>query len=162
MQYAQLEFSGKAHRIAGFQVPSLNGPQGVYGGVIFTRTDRRDIRSISDLKGKRFSAVDEESLGGWLCARRELHDARLKPERNFAKLRFAGTHDAVVQDVVSGTSDAGTIRSSQLETMAALGKVDLRSIRVIPPRASGQRLPLSALHAPLPRMALRRCQRYQR
>lgn len=133
VQYAQLEFSGKAHRIAGFQVPSLNGPQGVYGGVIFTRTDRRDIRSISDLKGKRFSAVDEESLGGWLCARRELHSARLKPERDFAKLRFAGTHDAVVRDVVSGTSDAGTIRSSQLETMAAQGKVDLRSIRVIPP-----------------------------
>jgi two-component system sensor histidine kinase TtrS len=133
VQYAQLEFDGKAHRITGFLVPSAGKPQGVYGGVIFTRADRQDIRRLSDLKGKRFSAVDAESLGGWLCARRELHAARLKPERDFVKLRFAGTHDAVLRDVLSGTSDAGTIRSSQLETMAGQGKVNLRSIRVIPP-----------------------------
>ena len=131
-QYSALEFTGKAYRIAGFLVPSSSGPQRVFGGIIFTRADRADIRSIDDLRGKKFAAVDSESLGGWLCALRELHAAHIDPSRNFTELRFLGTHDAVVESVLSGRSDAGTIRSSQLESMVAAGKTNLRSIRVIP------------------------------
>jgi signal transduction histidine kinase/ABC-type phosphate/phosphonate transport system substrate-binding protein len=131
-QYSVLEFTGKAYRIAGILVPSVSGPQRMYGGVIFTRSDRLGIRNISDLKGRTFSAVDSESLGGWLCARRELHAAHIDPFRDFADLRFAGTHDALIQNVLSGSSDAGTIRSSQFEKMAAEGKIDLRNFRVLP------------------------------
>jgi phosphate/phosphite/phosphonate ABC transporter binding protein len=131
-QYSVLEFTGKAYRIASFLVPSVFGPQRMYGGVIFTRAGRSDIKNISDLKGKRFAAVDSESLGGWLCVRRELQAARIDPDRDFAELRFSGTHDAVIKNVLSGSSDAGTIRSSQFEKMAAEGKVDLRKIRVLP------------------------------
>ena len=131
-QYSVLEFTGKAYRIAGFLVPSVLGPQRMYGGVIFTRAGRSDIRNITDLKGKRFAAVDSESLGGWLCVRRELQAARIDPYRDFAELRFLGSHDAVINNVLSGSSDAGTVRSSQFEKMAEEGKVDLRKIRVLP------------------------------
>lgn len=131
-QYSVLEFSGKAYRIATILVPSASGPQTKFGGVIFARADRRDIRNIADLKGKRFAAVDTESLGGWLCARRELHAAHIDPYRDFTRLEFSGTHDAVIKSVLSGACDAGTIRSSQFEKMAAEGKVDLQKIRVIP------------------------------
>ncbi|MDD2336747.1 MAG: PhnD/SsuA/transferrin family substrate-binding protein [Geobacteraceae bacterium] len=131
-QYSVLEFSGRAYRIATILIPSASGPQTKFGGVIFTRADRQDIRSIADLKGKRFAAVDTESLGGWLCARRELHAAHIDPYRDFANLEFSGTHDAVIKSVLSGASDAGTIRSSQFEKMAAEGKIDLQKIRVIP------------------------------
>jgi PAS domain S-box-containing protein len=131
-QYSVLEFTGKAYRIAGFLVPSVAGPQRIYGGVIFTRAYRRDIRRISDLKGKRFAAVDSESLGGWLCARRELQAAGIDPYRDFADLKFAGTHDAVIKSVLSGSCDAGTIRSSQFEMMAAEGKVNLGNFHVLP------------------------------
>ena len=139
-QYYTLEFTGNASRIACFMVPSPAGPQRIFGGVIFTRSDRGDIRKLSDLNGKRFAAVDPESLGGWLAARRELKAAGIDPYRDFAELRFAGTHDEVIRRVLAGVSDAGTIRSSQFEQMAAKGKVDLRNIRVITgpsPPASG-------------------------
>jgi PAS domain S-box-containing protein len=131
-QYSVLEFTGRAYRIATILIPSATGPQTKFGGVIFTRADRRDIRSIADLKGKRFAAVDTESLGGWLCARRELHAAQIDPYRDFVKLEFFGTHDAVIKSVLSGASDAGTIRSSQFEKMAADGKVNLQKLHVIP------------------------------
>jgi PAS domain S-box-containing protein len=131
-QYSMLEFAGKASRIAGFLVPSALGPQRMFGGVIFTRVNRPDIRNIADLKGKRFAAVDSESLGGWLCARRELKSAHIDPYSDLAKLRFSGNHDDVIKSVLSGASDAGTIRSSQFEKMAAEGKVDLRKFRVLP------------------------------
>ncbi len=130
-QYALLEFQGKAYRTAGFLVPSPIGPQRMFGGVIFTRADRRDITSISDLRGKKFTAVDSQSLGGWLCAERELRASGIDPYRDFAELRFAGTHDAVINRVLAGSSDAGTIRSSQFEAMAAKGKIDLSRFRVL-------------------------------
>ena len=131
-QYTVLEFTGKAHRITSFLVPSVLGPQRMFGGVIFTRSGRSDINKMTDLKGKRFAAVDSDSLGGWLCARRELQAAHIDPYRDFAELRFFGNHDAVIKKVLSGSSDAGTIRSSQLEKMAEQGKVDLQKIRVLP------------------------------
>ncbi len=147
-QYSVLEFTGKAYRIAGFLVPSVSGPQRMFGGVIFTRTGRSDINKITDLKGKRFAAVDSESLGGWLCARRELQAARIDPYRDFAELRFSGTHDEVIKNVLSGSSDAGTIRSSQFEKMAEEGKVDLRKIRVLPgPSDPSAGYPFPCLHA---------------
>jgi len=145
-QYAALEFAGRAYRIAGFLVPSESGPQRVFGGVVFTRADRTDMGSLRDLKGKKFAAVDSESLGGWLCALREMHAAGVDPWRDFRELRFLGTHDAVLKDVLSGRSDAGTVRSSQLEGMGATGKADLRRIRVLPgpyPRPSGYPFRLS-------------------
>jgi phosphate/phosphite/phosphonate ABC transporter binding protein len=131
-QYSVLEFTGRANRIATILIPSALGPQTKFGGVIFTRADRGDIRSIADIKGKKFAAVDTESLGGWLCARRELHAAHIDPYQDFAKLEFSGTHDAVIRSVLSGASDAGTIRSSQFEKMAAEATIDLQKIRVIP------------------------------
>ncbi len=36
-----------------------------FGGVVFCRADRSDIRTFGDLRRKRFVAVDERSFGGW-------------------------------------------------------------------------------------------------
>lgn len=38
--------------------------QTVFAGVIYARADRDDIRTLSDIEGKRVSAVSLTSLGG--------------------------------------------------------------------------------------------------
>ena len=103
-QYSVLEFFGRAYRIAGILIPSVSGPQTKFGGVIFTRSDRQDIRSIADLKGKRFAAVNTESLGGWLCARRERRP-RISTLTGISRSLIFGTHDAVIKSVLSGASE---------------------------------------------------------
>ncbi|MCK4303449.1 MAG: PAS domain S-box protein, partial [Candidatus Eisenbacteria sp.] len=102
-----------------------------YAGVIFRRADRDDIKCLDDLKGKTFMAVNEESLGGWLAAWRELKEAGIDPYRDFAELQFDDTHDFVVYTVRDGLVDAGTVRSDTLERMAAEGKIRLENFRVI-------------------------------
>lgn len=97
----------------------------VFGGVIFTRSDRHDIRSIADLKGKRFAATAEGSFGGWQTGWREMLRHRVNPETDFSQRRFIGTHDGVVLAVRDGLVDAGTVRTETLERMAAEGKIDL-------------------------------------
>jgi phosphate/phosphite/phosphonate ABC transporter binding protein len=94
-----------------------------FGGVIFRRADRSDIRTLGDLKGKTFMGVDESSLGGWQAAWGTLHDVGVDPHRDFRSLTFAGTHDAVVHAVLDGRADAGTVRTDILERMAAEGKI---------------------------------------
>ena len=131
--YALLEQRGLARRIATLQVPGEPSPQTHYGGVIFARADRADLRTMNDLRGARFAAVDVQSLGGWQAAWREIAEAGIDPSRDFAELKFLGTHDAVVQAVLSGSADAGTVRSTQLERMAREGRLDLERVQVLHP-----------------------------
>ena len=129
--YACLEKKGQVVRIATLQIAGEPFPHACFGGVIFTYAQRTDIQSLQDLKGKRFSAVDHHSLGGWNAALYELKKNGVNPHDDFKKLRFEGSHDAVVQAVLAGRSDAGTVRSTQLERMAKEGYINLSDIKVI-------------------------------
>ncbi|MCK4304637.1 MAG: PhnD/SsuA/transferrin family substrate-binding protein [Candidatus Eisenbacteria sp.] len=102
-----------------------------YGGVIFHRANRADIKCLEDLKGKSFMAVAEASFGGWRMAWRELKEAGIDVHRDFADLRFAATHDAVVYAVRDGLVDAGTVRTDILEEMEAEGKIRLQELASI-------------------------------
>jgi diguanylate cyclase (GGDEF)-like protein/PAS domain S-box-containing protein len=129
--YASLEFNGLAHRIATLQMPGENGPQPLFGGVIFTLAERDDINDLNDLQDKSFAAVDQNSMGGWHAAYREILAADIDPYKDFAAISFVGTHDAVATAVLGGDADAGTVRSSQLERMAREDLLDLKQIKVI-------------------------------
>jgi len=113
---------------------SLGSPSSRFGGVIFTRADRQDIRDIRDLNKRSFGAVDPNSFGGWQVAWRELLKHDVDPEKNLQALRFLGTHDNVVRAVLSGEIDAGTVRTETLEQMAAEGEIHLEDLYVLNPR----------------------------
>ncbi len=100
----------------------INGePSNIFGGVIFTRADRREINSLEDIRGKSLMAVDKTSLGGFQMAWKELEDIGINPYRDTAALRFGGTHDAVVRAVQRGDVAVGTVRTGILELMSEDG-----------------------------------------
>ena len=136
--YIELERSYGAGRIATLNNLSLGKPHTLYAGVILRRADRSDIEQLGDLKGKAFMAVEEESFGGWQMAWRELREHGIDPYRDFAELRFGGTHDAVVYAVRDGTVDAGTVRTDTLERMASEGKIRLEDFAVIHEHGGGE------------------------
>ncbi len=102
-----------------------------FGGVVFTRADRHDLRTLDDLAGRSFGAVSPSSLGGWQAAWHELRSHGIDPERRFARLEFFGTHDAVVLAVRDGRVAAGTARTGTLESMAREGSIDLADFYVL-------------------------------
>jgi len=102
-----------------------------FGGVIFSRADRNDIRQIGDLRKKTFAAVDASSFGGWHVGWRELKRQGIDPERDFKHFSFEHTHDAVVYAVRDRKVDAGTVRTDTLERMAAEGKVNLDDFYIL-------------------------------
>ncbi|GAG11102.1 unnamed protein product, partial [marine sediment metagenome] len=120
-----------ANRIATLKNLREGGVCRTYGGVIFRRGDRGDVEHLADLKQKMFMAVAPTSFGGWITAWRELKDVGIDPHRDFAELKFGGTHDAVVLAVRDGEVDAGTVRTDTLERMAAEGEIDIEKFKVI-------------------------------
>jgi two-component system cell cycle sensor histidine kinase/response regulator CckA len=132
--YVDLEALYGVSRIATLKNRGRTGGYTVFGGVILCRADRSDINDLFDLKGRSFMGVDENSLGGWRVAWRELKAHGIDPYRDFKSLQFGNTHDAVVYAVLNGTVDAGTVRTDTIERMAEVGRIDLDRLRVLNPQ----------------------------
>jgi PAS domain S-box-containing protein len=137
--YVNLEVQYRVSRIA-----TMNNRRGnnalynIFGGVIFSRRDRLDLKGLKDLKGQRFMAVDETSLGGFQMAWRELTASGINPYQDFSTLIFGGIHDEVVLAVLNRDVDAGTVRTDILERMAAAGTVRLDDFRIINPQTDSE------------------------
>lgn len=117
-------------------------PLTYFAGVIFTRADRMDIQTFSDLNDKKIASPSEESLGGYLMQRWELEKNNVIPKSYL----FTGMpHDKVVDEVLGGNADAGFVRSGVLEKLVQTGKITLGenpTIRVIEPHPITDGIPV--------------------
>lgn len=110
-------------------------PMTHFGAVIFTRADRTELRSLTDLRNRTFAASGKESFGGFEMAWSALQHAGLNPLTDFARLHWTGLpQDQVVLMVRDGLVDAGTVRTGVLERMADDGTIALAEFRLIEPR----------------------------
>ncbi|HOH47109.1 MAG TPA: PhnD/SsuA/transferrin family substrate-binding protein, partial [Candidatus Cloacimonadota bacterium] len=128
---AEIEYSYGASPLA-TMMENFNGRgYNQYAATIFCRADTKGIAKLTDLKGKRFAAVDPLSFAGWHMAQREFKEAGMDTPRDFSSVVFAGTHDNVVRAVLSNEAVAGVVRTSTLETMAARGEIRLSQFKII-------------------------------
>ena len=133
--YVELESHHGVSRIATLMNDRHGGPSTLFGAVIFTGVHNKDIRSLTDLKGKSFAAVDEAAFGGFQMAWRELKKVGVDPFTDFGDLRFMGfPQDEIVYAVRDGRVDAGTVRTDILEHMADQGLINLADFKVLSPR----------------------------
>lgn len=84
-----------------------------YRGIIVARKDS-GLKSIADLKGKRFAFVDPKSASGYVYPRAMLIEKGIDPESYFRETIFAGNHDKVIAAVLEGRMDAGAIYDGAL------------------------------------------------
>lgn len=130
--YVLLESKYGVTRIATINKGEIAGEKSQFGAVIIVRSDRRDIRNLSDLKGKSFSAVSRQAFGGFQMAWRELKSQGIDPFKDFSHLDFLGfPQDDIVSTVQKGITDAGTVRTGVLEQMASEGRIRLNEFRVL-------------------------------
>src|SRR5882724_11822551 len=79
-----------------------------YRGIIVARKDS-GLKTVNDLKGKRFAFVDPKSASGYVYPRAMLIEKGINPESFFKETIFAGSHDKVIAAVLEGRVDAGAI-----------------------------------------------------
>ncbi len=129
--YVNLEVLYRVSRIATLSNRRDGVPYNVFGGVIFTRSDQKEIKNLHDLRGRTFQAVDRTSLGGFQMAWLELAKKGINPSTDFKQLSFGGTHDKVVMAVRKGSVDAATVRTDILERMANDGVIKAGEFKIL-------------------------------
>ncbi|MFN8523650.1 MAG: phosphate/phosphite/phosphonate ABC transporter substrate-binding protein [Chloroflexota bacterium] len=90
-----------------------------YRGAIIARKDS-GIKSVEELKGKRFAWVDPASTSGYLMPRGVIQAKGLVPDVGFSQQIFAGGHDKVGLAVAQKQVDAGAMGK---DTFARLPQV---------------------------------------
>ncbi len=106
-----------------------------YGAVIFARADS-DIRTLSDLAGRSFAAVAPDAFGGYQMAAHTLLRNGIDPARDLGDRLYLGfPQRRIVEAVLDGAADFGTVRTGLLEAMAEAGEIDLGALRVLNPTA---------------------------
>jgi len=101
-----------------------------FGGVIFVKADS-PVKSLPDIKGKKFMCVKKTSFGGGQMAFRHMIEQGINPFREVSALLEGKKHDNVAFAVRNGEADAGTVRTDTLERMQAEGKLKMSDFRII-------------------------------
>jgi two-component system sensor histidine kinase TtrS len=129
--YVNLEVRYRISRLATMNNRRNGQPYNIFAGVIFTRSKHPSIKTLHDLRGKSFMAVDKTSLGGFQMAWHEFQQYNIDPYHDFSSLQFGGIHDHVVMSVIKGDVDAGTVRTDILERMVKAGKLKSQQFRIL-------------------------------
>ncbi len=107
--------------------------------VFLTQTDS-PIRSLQDLKGKRFALASRDSSHAAILPLYFLHQNGIHPDKDLTLLRFdtdvgkhgdTGTSEAeVVRAVSNREADAGALGKATWEAYVAAGRIDPQKLRI--------------------------------
>ena len=131
--YIHFEAEFSATRIATFLSSYQDKVLTQFSSVIFTRQDSA-IKALADLKGHTLAAVSEEAFGGFQLAQKALQDLNIEILVELDLQWYGFPHADVVNAVLTGKADAGTVRSGVLEKMSEQGLLDITQLRVLSPQ----------------------------
>lgn len=98
--------------------PVVNGKDSYLGYIIARKNS--GIHRVNDLKGKAFGYVDKNSASGYLFAKNIMAENNLFDE-DLSKTIFLGSHDKVIQAVLSGEVEAGSTYSEAFDLAVKQG-----------------------------------------
>lgn len=105
-----------------------------YGAVIFVRSDDVRTHTLSGLKDRSLAAVVPNAFGGFLIAAHTLMQNGVDPWRDLKAIKFLGfPQDRIVEAVMRGEADAGTVRTGVLESMIRDKRIRRSDIRLLNP-----------------------------
>lgn len=128
--YIELEV---AHGISRIATRQSDTP---VASAIIVRSERTDITTLGDLKGKRVAIVGSAAFGGYQVAWRELAAVGIDTERDMT-LEIEGLPmTGVIQAVLSNKVDAGIVRGCLVEQREREGALAKGAVRVLAPRST--------------------------
>jgi phosphonate transport system substrate-binding protein len=87
------------------------------------------IKTLSDLKGKRFAFGDINSTSGHMFPYLAMSEAGIDPDKDIT-FRYTGSHAATIKAVEAGAADAGATDETVFKQMTSDGKADPAKLRV--------------------------------
>ncbi len=93
-----------------------NKPTSTYRGLIVAQNNG-SMRSLSDLKGKRFGFTDKESTSGYFYPRILLKEAGIDPDKDFSQVFMLKKHPKIIGALLQNSIDAGAVYEGTYEEM---------------------------------------------
>jgi phosphonate transport system substrate-binding protein len=93
-------------------------------------TPKTGIKTLADLKGKKFSFTDPASTSGNLVPRYTLVNAGIDPDKDLQPT-YVGSHNLSLTAVLTGKVDAGAMASDTYDSMLKQGKFKASDIVII-------------------------------
>lgn len=115
-EYVEAARAGKVRIVAQVQIHGTAN----YRGIIIARQDS-GLKTLADLRGKRFAYVDRKSASGYVYPRSMLVDQGADPDHYFLSTLFLGDHAAVVNAVLNGAADAGAVYDGEIDRAKGQG-----------------------------------------
>lgn len=85
-----------------------------YAGAIVTRASG-PVKSLAELKGRRFAYVDRLSGSGFADANELLAQAGVQPLADFTQIAFTGSHGESLRGVLEGRYDAAAVLADRVD-----------------------------------------------
>jgi two-component system sensor histidine kinase/response regulator len=102
-----------------------------FGGVILVRTERSELQTLHDLKGRRIALIGRQSLGGYQAQAYELDKAGIHLPDDAQLIETGLPYEKVLQALLDGTVDAAFARSGILEAWQREGRIAPEALRVL-------------------------------
>lgn len=133
--YIAMEAEFGLSRIATLESVGVLSASKALGSVVLVRSERADLKELSDLAGKRVAAVAPDAFGGYLLAAQAMLHSGVDPETNLNGILFVGLPmSQVVEAVLEGKVDAGIVRACVPEQMVRDAQLQMADFRVLSPR----------------------------
>ncbi|MEO0685730.1 MAG: phosphate/phosphite/phosphonate ABC transporter substrate-binding protein, partial [Cyanobacteria bacterium J06649_11] len=101
-----------------------------YRGAIVVRVDS-NIKTLGQLKGKRFAFVNKSSTSGYLMPFTAFNKLDINPEKEFKKVIYPGTHAKALEALENGKVDAVATNIPYYLKQQNMGKLRPEECRVI-------------------------------
>jgi len=100
------------------------------GGVVITRSNRHDIRTLLDLRNRTIAFPGKKFLAGYQAQDYELKKVGINLPQDATLLKVKN-HDAVVESLLSNKAEVGFVRTGTIEEMISNHKLKRSDIFVI-------------------------------
>lgn len=92
---------------------------------------RKGIKSLKDLKGKKFAFVSPSSTSGFLMPLNGLQKQGINPTQDFSHIRYPGSHDKAETALATGEVDAIADDKASFTRAQAAGKLPAANFKII-------------------------------
>jgi len=108
----------------------------VFGGVIFTKSDRQDINQLTDIKGKMIVTPSKKSLGAYQMQAFELLNQEIFSHQKEMKVIETGLPQLnAIHAVLRNEADVGFVRSGVIEKLIERGELKANQLKILNPQS---------------------------
>jgi phosphonate transport system substrate-binding protein len=118
----------KAHKQYGVVPLVQRSSDTQFHALFITRADS-SIRSLNDLRGRKFAFGDVNSTSGHVIPYLELRQAGIDPDKDLT-VRYTGNHPATIRAVETRLVDAGAVDESIFQSLLSEGKIEPGAFRI--------------------------------